>query len=400
MAPSGNVPPRSAEVELRAVYLDHNASTPVHPKVAEAMSAYLTGEAGNPSSLHSFGRGAARFRDEARARLAAAAGCRMDEVVFTSGGTEADNLALRGLPVTRGRHLVTVATEHEAVLQTAESLEHAGSPTTVLPVSRAGIVDPDHVAAAIRPDTYLVSIMSANNETGVLQPIREIGEVCRARGVRFHTDAVQLFGKLPFRFADLPVDLVSVSAHKIGGPKGIGALIVRQGIEVSPVLTGGSQERRQRPGTENLPGMVGFGTAAEIALRDMAEEIPRLRDLRDRLERGILRSMPDASVNGSGASRLPNTTNVSFPGLDGESLLVALDLEGIAVSTGAACNAGAAEPSHVLRAMGSSRDEAASSLRFSLGRTTEPSDVDRALEALQRVTARLHGTSAGPHTRE
>jgi cysteine desulfurase len=297
---------------LSAVYLDHNATTPVHPKVAEAIAAYLSAEPGNPSSIHRPGRAAARFRDEARERLAVAAGCRPEEVVFTSGGTEADNLALRGSQPPGGGHLVTATTEHEAVLQTAESLEHSGTRVTLLTVDRDGRVDPAHVAEAIRPDTTLVSIMSANNETGVLQPIAAIGAICRARGVLFHTDAVQFFGKLPFCFAELPVDLASVSAHKIGGPKGIGALLVRRGIEIAPVLTGGSQERRVRPGTENLPGIVGFGTAAEIALRDLTGEIARLAGLRDRLERGILGIVPEARVNGGGAARLTNTANVSF----------------------------------------------------------------------------------------
>ena len=379
---------------MSAIYLDHNATTPVHPDAVAAMAACLSAEAGNPSSLHRFGRAAARLRDQARAQVAAAVGCAPEEVTVTSGGTEADNLALRGVAGARRGHLVTVATEHEAVLQTAEDLEHSGARVSVVPVDGEGRVDPARIAAAIEEDTCVVSVMAANNETGVAAPLAAIGEICRSRGVLFHTDAVQFFGKLPFRFADLPVDLASISAHKIGGPKGIGALLVRSGIEVAPVLTGGSQERRRRPGTENLPGMAGFGTAAEIAARDLSAEIPRLAGLRDELERGILRIMPEARINGRGALRLPNTSNVSFPGLEGESLMIALDLEGIAVSTGAACNAGASAPSHELRAMGRSREDAAASLRFSIGRTTGPADIERALVALDRVVTRARAASA------
>lgn len=376
------------------VYLDHNATTPVRPEVAAAMTACLSGDPGNPSSLHGYGRAAARLRDEARRVLAEAAGCAPEEVVFTSGGTEADNLVLRGARGEGRRHLVTAATEHEAVLHTAHALAAAGGQVTVVPVGADGVVDPDAVHAAIRPDTALVSIMAANNETGVLSPVERIGQVCRAAGVPFHVDAVQFFGKLPFRFRDLPVDYASISAHKIGGPKGIGALLVRQGRAVAPQITGGGQERRLRPGTENLPGMVGFAEAARAADRELPAEAARLSALRDRLERGVLQAAPGSRVNGANAPRLPNTSNVSFAGLDGETLLVALDLEGVAVSTGAACNAGATEPSHVLLAMGRSRPEAAGSVRFSLGRTTTEAEIRYVLEALERVLARA--TSTGP----
>jgi len=371
------------------VYLDHNATTPLRPEAVEAMTACLEGEAGNPSSLHGFGQAAARLREAARAALAAAAGCGPSEVTFTSGGTEADNLAIRGSLRDGRRHVVTAGTEHEAVLHTVRALERLGAEATVLPVDGDGRVDPDRVGRAIRRDTALVTLMAANNETGVVTPIERIGIVCRERGVPFHTDAVQLFGKLPFAFRSLPVDYASVSAHKIGGPKGIGALLVRDGCRLEPMLTGGGQERGLRPGTENLPGMAGFARAAASAVAELAVEIPRLRGLRDRLQQGILERVPAARVNGPSEPRLPNTCNVSFPGVDGQTLLVALDLEGLAVSTGAACNAGAADPSHVLLAMGRTRAEAAGSLRFSLGRTTQGSDVDAALEALAIVWARV-----------
>lgn len=397
MAPWPSTSLEGTEIRLNSLYFDHNATTPVRPEVVEAMTACLSGPPGNPSSLHRFGRDTARLRDDARARLARAAQCEPEEVVFTSGGTEADNLVLRGALSAERRHVVTVATEHEAILQTVAALEAEGAEATVVPVDAEGRVEAEQVAGAIRNDTAVVSVMAANNETGVLQPIEEIGRACRRRGVLFHTDAVQFFGKLPFRFRDLPVDVASISSHKLGGPKGVGALLVRREVRLRPLVTGGSQERRVRPGTENLPGIVGFGRAAELANQEVGEEARRLAALRDRLEGGILRIVPDARVNGALSPRLPNTSNVSFPGLDGETLLVSLDLDGIAVSTGAACNAGAAEPSHVLLAMGRTRDEAASSLRFSLGRTTQEAEIDEALEVLARLIARLTSTGSVPH---
>ena len=376
------------------IYLDHNATTPVRPEVVTAMTECLGGDPGNPSSLHAFGRAAARQRDESRGVLAEAAGCASEEVVFTSGGTEADNLVLRGSLAPGRDHLVTVATEHEAVLHTVHALESQGARVTVLPVDSDGLPDPDRVAAAITPRTALVSVMAANNETGVLAPLATIGETCRSHGVPFHTDAVQFFGKMPFRLRELPVDFASISAHKIGGPKGIGALLVRRGCPLAAQVTGGSQERRLRPGTENLPGIVGFARAAHCAVAELDREIPRLAGLRDRLERGILARVENARANGSSRFRLPNTSNVSFADFDGETLLIALDLEGVAVSTGAACNAGAAEPSHVLRAMGRTRPEAAGSLRFSLGRTTTEADIENVLKTLASVLARIQDTGS------
>ena len=387
VAPSAPVPaPRGRPVR---VYLDHNSTTPVRPEVVESIREAFRAEVGNPSSSHGFGREAARLREAAREALAAAADCEPEEVIFTSGGTEADNLVLRGIPQGPTTHVVTVATEHEAVLHTVRALESVGTRVTVLGVDDEGRVDPDEIERALLPETRLVSVMAANNETGVLQPIEAVGRRCRERGVLFHTDAVQLFGKLPFSFRRLPVDLASVSAHKICGPKGIGAALVRRGVRLRPLISGGSQEHRLRPGTENLPGIAGFGKAAELAVDEAAVEGPRLETLRDRLERGILDRVPEARINGRGSPRLPNTSNVSFPGCEGGTLLAALDLEGVAVSTGAACNAGAAAPSHVLLAMGRTPEEAGGSLRFSLGRTTREDEIDFALEALARVLARI-----------
>lgn len=378
---------------MDAMYLDYNATTPVRSEVVAEMTECLAGPPGNPSSVHSFGRAARALRERARERLAAAAGCSPDAVLFTSGGTEADNLALRGtLARSDRRHFITAATEHEAVLHTLKALE---IDVTVLPVDSEGRVDPKQLQAAIRVDTALVSIMAANNETGVLADLGALGAVCRDAGVLFHTDAVQCLGKVPFDFDDLPVDFAVVSSHKIGGPKGCGALLVRDGTEwPAPLQTGGGQERGVRPGTENLPGIVGFAKAAEMAVEELSATGPRIRALRDRLEREIRGFFPEARVNGSGAPRLPNTANISFPGLDGESLLIALDLEGVAVSTGAACQAGAAEPSHVLMAMGRSAEEAGASLRFSLGNPTRDSDITEVLEILPRVLTRVTGADA------
>jgi cysteine desulfurase len=377
-------------------YFDFNATTPVRAPVVEEIFACLAGKPGNPSSVHQFGQHAANLREKARSRLAAAARCGPDRIIFTSGGTEADNLALRGIAQWSGkdgRHLVTASTEHEAVLHTAIDLQTHGWEVTILPVDADGRVDPDEVRAALRPDTALVSLRAANNETGVLVDLERIGALCRERGVLFHTDAVQFFGKIAFPFDQLPIDMASISSHKIGGPKGVGALLLRPGIELHPMITGGSQERKIRPGTENLPGIAGFGKAAEMAVEGLGRESERIRTLRDRLENGIRKEIPAVTVNGEGARRLPNTCNISFPGIDGHDLLVALDLEGFAVSTGAACHAGAAEPSHVILAMGRSREAASGSIRFSLGWETTDEQVDRLLTVLPHLVRRMESTA-------
>lgn len=384
-----------------SIYLDHNATTPVHPEVVEEMTRCLAGDPGNPSSRHRFGQEARRLREQARERLAAALGCAPGRVFFTSGGTEADNLALLGTLRRRGGgHLVTAATEHEAVLHTAERMGESGVEVTVLPVNPDGLVSPAELESALRDDTRLVSIMAANNETGALADLPALGAVCREHGVPFHTDAVQCFGKAPFRFDELPVDLASVSAHKIGGPKGIGALIVADGTEPVSRQTGGGQEGGLRPGTENLPGIVGFGKAAEIAVSGLPGEAARLGALRDRLEAGVLSTLPGAQVNGAGAPRLPNTASISFPELDGESLLIALDLAGVAVSTGAACTAGASDPSHVLLAMGRDRAAAAGSIRFSLGRETNEAEIEEVLRILPEVASRVAAAASGTRSPE
>ncbi|HET9888843.1 MAG TPA: cysteine desulfurase family protein [bacterium] len=373
-------------------YLDFNATTPVRPLAAEEMLACLRGNPGNPSSVHRYGQQAAHLRETARQRVAAAAGTTSDRVIFTSGGTEADNLALHGFRQ-RGRHLVTAATEHEAVLHTSLELGRRGMEITVLEVDREGRITPEGVRSALRSNTALVSLMAANNETGVLLDLEAIGSICRQHGALFHTDAVQYFGKIPLAFDDLPIDLASISSHKIGGPKGAGALLVRRGIEVQPLFTGGGQEKKVRPGTENLPGIVGFGKAAELAAEELPRESRRIRALRDRLEGGIRSAIPEAMVNGENAERLPNTSNVSFPGIDGHDLLVALDLEGFAVSTGAACHAGAAEPSHVILAMGKARELASGSIRFSLGWETTDDQIDQLLQTLPELVRRMQSTA-------
>ncbi|MCA9750953.1 MAG: cysteine desulfurase [Gemmatimonadetes bacterium] len=372
------------------IYLDHNATTPVRPEVVDAMAGSLAGQPGNPSSRHAWGQEARRSRERARERVAAALGVSPNRVCFTSGGTEADNLALRGvLGAGGGRHLIVGATEHEAVLHTAEHLATTGGvELTILPVESDGRIEADTLREALRPETALVSIMAANNETGVLADLANLGGICREHGVPFHSDGVQAFGKIPLDLASLPVDLLSISAHKLGGPKGCGALVVSPDIRLTPLQTGGGQERQVRPGTENLPGIVGFGKAAELAHEELSTEGSRLAALRDRLEAGIREAFPEAVINGLDAPRLPNTSNVSFPGRDGESLMIALDLEGVAVSTGAACNAGASDPSHVLLAMGRTRELAGASLRFSLGRTTRESEIVEVLRILPLLVRR------------
>ena len=388
-------PPRHRSADLkRHVYVDHNATTRVRPEVAAEMAACLEGPPGNPSSRHSFGQVARSLREQARDRVAAALGSDPDGVIFTSGGTEADNLALRSLLSGRRRHLVTAATEHEAVLHTAHALEKEGVEVTVVPVDSSGRVDPDGVARAIRPDTGLVSVMAANNETGVLLDLVAVGSRCRDAGVPFHTDAVQSFGKVPWNLRELPVDLVSISSHKIGGPKGVGALATTPGIALSPLQTGGGQEHGFRPGTENLPGIVGFGKAAELAVKDLPALTERWSALRDSLERGLFDLFSRLVINGASNARLPNTSHVSFPGMSGESLLIALDLDGVAVSTGAACNAGASEPSHVLLAMGLGRHLANASVRFSFGWDSAESDVEMVLDVIPAILDRLTSAEA------
>lgn len=362
----------------------------------EALVPVLRDVWGNASSIHYWGQAAKQRLETARRQLAALIGARPQEIVFLSGGTEADNLAILGTvrraPKPR-KHVITTAIEHPAVLATCAQLEREGVEVTYLPVSSEGVVDPDDVRRALRSETVLVSVMHANNEIGVLQPVAEIARIAREAGVVFHSDGVQALGKVPVNVESLGVDLYSMSGHKIYAPKGIGALYVRRGTPLAPILYGGHHERDRRPGTENVPGAVALGAAASWIQANLDGEAARLAALRDRLERGILERVPQAAVNGGRASRTPNTTNISFAGLEGEAMVIALDLKGFAVSTGSACSSGAIEPSHVLTALGLPADKAKASVRFSLGRSNTEEQVDALIEAVVEVAERLRRLS-------
>ena len=378
------------------IYLDHNATTPVDPRVADAMNDAVRECFGNPSSIHAFGQTAKAALDDARSAVAELLGARPNDVIFTGGGTEADNLALRGvaeamLPAGR-RRIVASAIEHEAVLNTLKALSKRGWTTTLLPVGAAGVVEPAALEAAITDQTALVSVMHANNEIGTLQPVSRLAGIAHRHGALFHTDAVQTAGKLPIDVTALGVDLLSISAHKFNGPKGAGALWIRRGTRLVAPLTGGRQERNRRAGTENVPAIVGLGVAAGLAAGKPAAEAARSGALRDRLETALLERIPDTTVNGAG-ERVPNTTNVSFHGVEAEALLIALDLEGIAVSTGSACSSGTLEPSHVLRAMGLTPRRAQSSIRFSLGLGNTEDEVERVADVLPPLVAKLRALS-------
>lgn len=376
------------------IYLDHAATTPCRPEVAEAMRPYFTEVFGNPSSVHGVGQEARQALDASRDRAAELIGARSEEIVFTGSGTEADNLVLVGAFLQhRGgkNHLITAATEHHAVLHTAEWLRELGAEVTVLRVDGEGRVDPADVKAALRPETFLVSIMAANNEIGALNPVAEIGAVCREAGVLFHTDAVQSAGALPLDVRELNVDFLVLTAHKFYGPKGIGVLYQRRGARLKPVFHGGGQERGRRPGTENIAGAVGLARALELSLAEMPQVSPRLVSLRDRLIDRVLGSIPEACLNGPRQERLPNNAHFSFPGAESDMLVLSMDLEGVACSSGSACTAGAVEPSHVLKALGVPHARQVSALRLSLGRSTTEEEVDRAAAALERVVARLRG---------
>jgi cysteine desulfurase len=374
---------------VNRIYLDHNATTPLAPEVLEAMLPFLREGYGNPSSLHWFGQRARAAVERAREEVAALIGASAPEVVFTGSGSESDNLALRGVlrrPGERRRGLVTTAVEHHAVLRTAQAMEREGVAVTLVPVGPGGAIDLGQLKEKTTGDTALVSVMLVNNETGVVQPVAQAADHARGHGALVHTDAVQAAGKLPLDVGTLDVDLLTLSAHKLYGPQGVGALYVRRGTSLAPLVRGGSQERNRRAGTVNVAGVVGFGAAAELARERLDEDAARLAVLRDRLE-GRLLALPGASRNGD-APRAPNTTNVSFEGCDAEGLLMSLDLEGVAVSTGAACAAGGVEPSHVLRAMGLFPERVESSLRLSLGRGTTEDDVDRAAEIIRKSVER------------
>lgn len=379
------------------IYLDHNATTPLGPEALEAMLPWLGERWGNPSSPHRFGHEARVAVEGARERIAACIGCRPSEIVFCGSGTESDNLALRGTAHAlrpKGSHIVTTAIEHHAVLHTCRALEAEGFRVTYLPVDAGGVVDLDALEVSLGPETTLVSVMHANNDTGVVQPVEEIATLTRERGIRLHVDAVQTAGKLARRPGDLGADLVTFSAHKLYGPKGVGALYVREGTLLTPVTTGGGHERGLRAGTENVAGIVGFAEAAARTFDGLEAEGRRVGALRDRLERQLLEAVPRVKVNGAGSTRVPNTSSLSFQGIDGESIVLGLDLRGICASTGSACSTGEPEPSHVLLAMGLSRREAQGSIRLSLGRATHDEDVDATVVALAETVQQLRRISS------
>jgi cysteine desulfurase len=379
------------------VYFDHNATTPLAPAVIELMTGVMREEFGNASSIHRFGQRAKGILDDARSEVADLLRAEASEVVFTSGGTEADNFAIRGvaeaLEPTGRRHLVASAIEHEAVLNTFKALARRGWTTTLLPVDTSGVVAPAALEAALTDKTALVSVMHANNEIGTIQPIAQLAAVAHSRGALFHTDAVQSVAKIPVDVRALGVDLLSLSAHKFNGPKGTGALWIKRGTRVAAILTGGKHERNRRAGTENVPGLAGLGAAARLGVGKMATEGARLSALRDRLENEVLARIQGTAVNGDRSARVPNTTNISFEGIEAESLLIALDLEGIAVSTGSACSSGTLEPSHVLRAMGLPTHRTQNSIRLSLGAGNTDAEVDYFLGALPRVVEKLRSVT-------
>jgi cysteine desulfurase len=387
---------------MNRVYLDFNATTPVEPAVLEAMIPYFSADFGNAASIHTFGQKARAAVETAREQVAALIGARAQEIVFSSGGTESDNHAIFGVvaqPLLAvhsskiGKHVITTAIEHEAVLNACQALEKAGVRVTYLPTNRDGLIDLNGLRRAIQPETVLITIMHANNELGTVQPLEEIGRIAAESDVYFHTDAVQSVGKLPIDVKAFQVDLLSISGHKLYAPKGIGALYIRSGTRVRQLLYGGHHQRGFRPGTENVAGIIGLGKAAEIARQSLTEDGRRLSNLRDELERGLLGSVPHSRVNGGGAPRTPNTTNLVFPGVEGEALLIALDLKGLACSTGAACSSGAVEPSHVLTAIGLPADEARASLRFSLGRHTTSAHIAFALNVVPAAVTQLRELS-------
>jgi len=382
------------------VYFDYNATTPLAPEAMQAVIRATRELFGNASSVHHFGQEAKAAMDESRSAVAALINGDPSEIVFTSGGTEADNFAIRGaaeaIEPTGRRHLVASAIEHEAVLNTLKALARRGWRTTLVPVDQSGIVSPDRLREAVTDETGLVSVMHANNEIGTIQPIAELAAIAHEHGAVMHTDAVQSVGKIPVDVRALGVDLLALSAHKFNGPKGAGVLWVKRGTRMQPLLTGGKHERNRRAGTENVAAIAGLGVAAQLALSKMSAEAARVAGLRDRLEEGILREVPGSVVNGARAARVPNTTNISFDRVEAESLLIALDLEGVAVSTGSACSSGTLEPSHVLRAMGFPAHRTQNSLRFSLGMFSTDAEVDRVIAILPSIVEKLRSLTRKP----
>jgi len=378
---------------MRRIYLDNNASTPVLPEVLEAMRPYFGEHYGNASSIHHHGQETRLAVERSRSSIAALLGCRPAEIVFTSGGTESDNLAIAGLACA-GDHIITSNIEHHAVMNACKHLEETGCDVTYVPVDGRGLVDPDDIRRSLRSNTSLISIMMANNETGVLQPVEEIGKIAAEADVFFHTDAVQAAGKVAIDVKRIGCDALSISGHKMHAPQGVGVLYVRRGTGLRPLFHGGSHERSRRAGTENVPGIVALGRAAEVAIQGFESgDDKKMSAMRDRLQQGVLAQVEDAGVNGDGSARVPNTSNIYFDHIEGESMVIALDLKGLAVSTGAACSSGAIEPSHVLTAMGLRMDRARASIRFSLGKQNTVDDVDLALALVPETVARLRELS-------
>jgi cysteine desulfurase len=381
---------------MNRVYLDFNATTPVEPEVLDAMLPYFSAEFGNAASIHTPGQKARAAVETAREQVAALIGARPQEIVFTSGGTESDNHAIFGIISSSGAsrpHVITSFVEHEAVLNACQALEKQGVDVTYLSVDQDGLIDLEQLRGALRPETVLITIMHANNELGTVQPLEQIGSIAKEADVFFHTDAVQSAGKIPIDVNQFLLDLLSLSGHKLYAPKGIGALYIRGGTRLRQLLYGGHHQRGFRPGTENVAGIVGFGKAAEIARNSLANDARRLGALRNQLEHGLLHRVPHSRINGGHAPRTPNTANLVFPGVEGEALLIALDLKGLACSTGAACSSGAVEPSHVLTAIGMSAEDARASLRFSLGRHTTQADIDFALRVVPAAVEQLRELS-------
>ncbi len=381
---------------MKRIYLDYAATTPTHPEVVKAMLPHFTDAFGNPSSIYSYGQEAKGAIEEARTQVAELIGARDEEIVFTSGGTEADNFALKGVAFAnenRGNHLITSSIEHHAVIETCEFLERRGFSVTYVPVDEYGSVDPDDIRRAITDRTILISVMHANNEVGTIEPIAKISKIAREAGIYFHTDAVQTVGHIPIDVSELGVDLLSMSAHKLYGPKGVGALYIRKGTKLLTLMHGGEQERGRRASTENVPGIVGFSKAVELAWQEMGVETERLTRLRDKLIQGLLERIDHIHLNGHPQKRLPNNVNVSVGFVEGESMLLNLDLEGICASTGSACSSGSLESSHVLLAMGLSHEQAHGSLRFTLGKWTAEEEIERVLDVLPGIVAKLRAMS-------
>ncbi len=381
---------------MKRIYLDYAATTPTDPEVVKAMLPYFSDKFGNPSSIHSFGQEGKAAIEEAREKIANLIGARQEEIIFTSGGTESNNFAIKGVAYAnqhKGNHIITSSIEHPALIEPCKFLEKSGFKVSYLPVDKDGLLDPEEVKKTITDKTILISVMHANNEIGTIEPIAEIGRIAREREIYFHTDAVQSFGHLPLNVDNLNIDLLSISGHKLYGPKGMGALYVRKGTRMVSFMHGGEQERRRRASTENVPGIVGFGKAVEIAQEKMAEEMKKLTILRDKLIKGVFEKIDDVRLNGHPTKRLPNNINVSIEFIEGESMLLNLDLEGIAASTGSACSSSSLEASHVLLALGLSHELAHGSLRFTLGRYTKEEEIDYVLEVLPKIVDKLRSMS-------